>query len=385
MTPGARVAAAIGVLDAWLAGTPAERALTTWARGARYAGSKDRAAVRDHVYDVLRRRGNCEAMGGRTGRGLMLGLLRLQGIAPETVFTGMGHAPEALSPEEGTAPHAAEDPWRDLPEWLHATLRADLGSQADAVVGAMRERAPLWLRVNLRRGTRDEAARRLAAEGVETRPSPLCETALEVIAGARTLRRAPAFLDGLVEPQDLSPQMACAAVDWPQGGRILDHCAGGGGKTLAIADRSDAAVFAHDANPRRLSGLHDRAARAGISYATLASEDLPCHAPYDLVLCDVPCSGSGTWRRDPEGKWRLSRESLDDLCRVQRRILEDVRGLVAPGGQLVYMTCSLLRAENEAVIDGFTRDSGWPVRQMRRYTSETASDGFFLATLQCPA
>ena len=386
MTPAARYAAAIDVMDRWAEGQPAEVALTRWARGARYAGSKDRAAVRDHVYDVLRRKGSCAALGGEageTGRSLMLGLLRLRGQAPEALFTGEGHAPAPLNVAEQVAPTEEPDPWRDIPGWLHPALRADLGPRADAIIAAMRDRAPLYLRVNGRKATVGEVEESLSSDGIKTKKTDHL-TALEVVENPRRLRQSAAYQAGLVEIQDMSVQMACAAVDWPRDGRILDFCAGGGGKTLAIADRSAAVLFAHDATARRMSDLPARAARAGIACTVLATEDLPRHAPYDAVLCDVPCTGSGTWRRDPEAKWRLTPERLEELGQMQRAIVAEAAGLVAPGGHLVYMTCSLLQAENAAMIEDTLLARDWRLVRARCYTPLKASDGFFVAELQRP-
>ncbi|TBX25602.1 RsmB/NOP family class I SAM-dependent RNA methyltransferase [Nioella sediminis] len=379
MTPAARVAAAIEVLDRWLDGVPAEKALTGWARGARYAGSKDRAAVRDHVYDVLRRKGACAALGGVDGRGLMLGLLRLQGVDPATVFTGEGHAPVPLSGAERQAPDASPDVWRDVPDWLNQPLRESLGAGAADIVGAMQTRAPLYLRVNARKASVNQAQERLLEDGIKTETCQ-AEMALKVTEGDRRLRQSSAYLDGSVEIQDLSVQLACAAVDWPQRGKVLDYCAGGGGKALAIAAVSDAQVFVHDANPSRMSDIPARAARAGVILTTISRPD--DREPYDLVLCDVPCSGSGTWRRDPEAKWRLTPERLAELGQVQRQIVKQAQALVRPGGRLVYMTCSLLDAENQAVVDAALSAPDWNVLTSSRFLPPEASDGFFLAVLR---
>lgn len=382
MTPAARIAAAIEVLDRWLDGTAAEKALTGWARGARYAGSKDRAAVRDHVYDALRCKGNAAMLGGgETGRSVMSGLLRLQGIAPETLFTGEGHAPAPLSSAEASVSGAAFDPWRDIPDWLHVPLRDSLGHRADDVVACLQARAPLYLRVNQRKATAEDVADRLARDGIETIKTDL-SSALEVVEGRRKLHQSIVYTDGLVEIQDLSVQLACAGIDWPGTGRILDYCAGGGGKTLAIADHTRAMLFAHDANPKRMTDLAERAARAGVAYTSVTTEDVPRHAPYDLVLCDVPCSGSGTWRRDPEAKWRLTPESLADLGRQQQDIIAQAQGLVGHGGRVIYMTCSMLEAENGGVVATAVAGSDWQVLQERRYGPLDASDGFYVAELQ---
>jgi 16S rRNA (cytosine967-C5)-methyltransferase len=380
MTPAARVSAAIEVLDRWCDGTPAEKALTSWARGARYAGSKDRAAVRDHVYDVLRRKGACEAHGGADGRGLMIGLLRLKGQDPGALFTGEAHAPSPLTELEQVDPVVfAPDPWLDVPSWMRAALRDSLGDSAGRVVDAMQGRAPLYLRVNLRKASVNQVQERLSSHGIETERCDL-EYALKVTEGERRLRQSAPYLDGLVEIQDLSVQMACAAIDWPHSGRVLDYCAGGGGKALAIAAVSDAQVFVHDAFPARMTDIPARAARAGVALTTAARPE--AHAPYDLVLCDVPCSGSGTWRRDPEAKWRLTPDRLAELGHVQRRIVEEAQRLARPGGRLVYMTCSLLEVENETVVDTALSVPGWQLLQTRRYLPPEASDGFFLAELR---
>jgi 16S rRNA (cytosine967-C5)-methyltransferase len=385
MTPGARVSAAISVLDAWRGGMAVEQALTRWARGARYAGSKDRAAVRDHVYDALRRLRSAETLGGGTdGRALMLGLVRLSGLDPDVLFTGEGHAPAMLSAAERAlvaAPVVASDPEADIPDWLRAPL-AGRAATPEALFAAMCARAPVWLRVNGRRGTVEAVRAALAGDGVETVPSELVQAALRVTGGARRLRATSAYSGGAVELQDLSAQHAVGFVDWPRSGRILDYCAGGGGKALAIADRTDAALFAHDALPRRMADLPARAERAGVAITLLDTAGAAEHAPYDAVLCDVPCSGTGTWRRDPEAKWRLTPDRLDELRGLQAEILDAAARLVLPGGRLVYMTCSLLRAENEDQVEAFmARAPGWSLTGTQLDTPLTASDGFFTAVL----
>lgn len=385
MTPGARLSAAIAVLDDWLDGRAVEQALTGWARGARYAGSGDRAAVRDIVYDALRRRESAAALGGGAdGRALVLGLLRLEGADPATLFTGEGHAPAPLAPSEAAA-GAPLGPEADIPAWLRGPLGARAADAAarDALFATYRDRAPLWLRVARRNGSAEDAIARLAADGIAARPTPLCDTALEVTEGGRRLRGAGAYLEGRVELQDLSAQRAVAVVPWPGTGRILDYCAGGGGKALAIADRTGAEVFAHDAHARRMSDLPARAERAGVAVGLLPPGGAAAHAPYDAVLCDVPCSGSGTWRRDPEAKWRLTPEGLDALLGVQAAILDAAAGLVAPGGLLAYMTCSLLKAEDEAQVTAFlARNAGFAAVATMLDTPLTASDGFFTAVLR---
>lgn len=384
MTPGARVAAAIGALDAWLAGEPAERALIRWARGARYAGSGDRAAVRDHVYDALRRlRSSAVRGGGMTGRGAMLGLLAGRGEDPAPLFDGRGHAPAPLAPREAerlaAPPRLARAEALDVPDWLLPRLDASLGAEADAVLEALRHRAPVMLRANLARASRDEAAAALAAEGIAARPHPLSPSALEVTEGARRVSRSRAYAAGLVELQDAASQAAADAV--PLGGRVLDLCAGGGGKALALAARSGRRIHAHDADPARMRDLPARARRAGADIAPLA--DPREAAPYDVVVADAPCSGSGAWRRDPEGKWRLTPEGLGALLATQDAILDAAARLVAPGGAIAFLTCSLLDEENAGRVAAFeARHRGWTCESRRRITPLEGGDGFGVAILR---
>ncbi|MEZ5714880.1 MAG: RsmB/NOP family class I SAM-dependent RNA methyltransferase [Paracoccaceae bacterium] len=306
MTPGARVQAAIDCLDRIAGGEAAEKVLTLWARGARYAGSKDRAAVRDHVYDVLRRRRACAALGGgEDGRALMLGLIRAQGGAPGAVFTGEGHAPEALSPEEAAAGGAAPD-LPEVPDWLLPRFEALYGDAMGEALAPLARRAGVFLRVNLQKTDPAGAIAALARDGIAAEPGPLARGALRVTEGERRIATSEAYRAGLVELQDAASQAAMETLPLREDMTVLDYCAGGGGKTLALAGRVSARFFAHDANPARMRDLPPRAERAGLGVRLLSTAQLPGQGPYDLVLCDAPCSGSGTWARDPDAKARFT-------------------------------------------------------------------------------
>lgn len=382
MTPAARHQAAIEILDAILDQVPAEKALIGWARRSRFAGSGDRAVIRDLVFDALRAMRSCAARGGAlTGRGLILGLLRGQGIEPEGIFTGQGHAPAPLSIAEAAAgrPPAAGAEACDIPDWLWPAFTQSLGPKAEDVAHVMQARGPVMLRVNLRRATLAEAQARLAADGIDTRPDPIASTALMVLTGARQVARSAAYETGLVELQDGASQAIMDELDLPRHGKILDYCAGGGGKALAMAARSAARVLAHDAQPARMKDLPARAARAGATITLCDTADVAAAGPFDLVLCDAPCSGSGAWRRAPEGKWALTAARLAELNVIQDAILRQAADLVAPSGVLAYATCSVLHGENEARAEAFlAAHPGWAQIAARRWWPDMAGDGFFL-------
>ncbi len=381
MTPGARAAAAIAVLDRYLAGEPVEKALTNWGRASRFAGSGDRAAVRDLVFDALRCKLSCAALGGAlSGRGLILGGLRRAGSDPATLFDGDGHAPPPVSTTESGRLPAEGAEALDVPDWLFPQLEASLGDAVAPVLRAMQSRAPVFLRVNNARTTLVDAQAALAAEGITTAPHPLVKTALEVTGNARKIQQSEAYAGGLVELQDASSQAVVAALPLSDGMRVLDHCAGGGGKTLAMAAAARLKLFAHDANPRRMADLPDRAKRAGVKISL--TERPETEAPYDLVLVDAPCSGSGSWRRDPEGKWALTPARLAELIGLQGNILARAAAMVAPGGTLAYATCSLLAGENEdQTTDFLASHAGWAMERQQRFLPTGGGDGFYVALL----
>ncbi|WP_136443640.1 RsmB/NOP family class I SAM-dependent RNA methyltransferase [Pacificoceanicola onchidii] len=380
MQPAARVQTAIEIIDQITAGMAAERALTNWARGARYAGSKDRAAVRDIVFDVLRRwRSSAALGGGETGRARVLGLLRGQGADPEALFIGGRHGPEPLTDDEqGRAPEGFEA-W-DLPDWLAERFSESLGAQAPDTAQALRDRAEVFLRVNRLKADLPQAQAALSEAGIETEPHPLAPDALRVISGARAVARSAAYEQGLVELQDVASQAVVDMLPLERGMSVLDYCAGGGGKTLAMAAKCpECEIMAHDADPRRMADLPNRAERAGVKVRTIKAPK----GRFDLVLADAPCSGSGAWRRSPEGKWRLTEDALTDLTHTQAEILKTCAGLTAQGGVLAYATCSVLHEENMGQVARFLDENpGWKTLASRQFLPSDGGDGFFIVCLQ---
>lgn len=383
MTPAARIQASIEIIDQILSGMPVEKSLTNWARRSRFAGSKDRAAVRDHVFGALRCKRSYAALGGAdTGRGLMIGALRAAGERPEDLFTGARHAPAGLSESEVGREFLSDAESLDIPEWLWPRFQSSLGDQAVAVARALQHRAPVHLRVNLVKTDVAAAIKALALEDITAAPHPACETALEVTEGARKIAQSRAFAMGLVELQDAASQAVVAALDLRPGMRVLDYCAGGGGKSLALAAHQGVEVFAHDVNAGRMRDLPARADRAGVRVQIVSTDQLERQKPFDVILADAPCSGSGSWRRAPAGKWALAESRLQELTEIQSTILDKLSTMVVSDGVLAYATCSMLEDENGAVVASFLRaNPEWFEAFRKTWLVSHGADGFFTAHL----
>lgn len=388
MTPAARLSAAIDVLDSILAGDPAERVLTGWARGSRYAGSKDRAAVRDIVFDCLRnRRSLAHAAGTATGRALVLAHQSRSGEPVAELFSGARFAPEELTAAEtarltASQPDAPLPVSLDFPDFLLPELERSLGADLVPVMAAMQQRAPVDLRVNTLKISAAEAQQQLALDGITAEPHPLSPTALRIAGNPRKLAASKAYQTGLVELQDVSSQAVADFCAVRPGMRVLDYCAGGGGKTLALAAQmhGQGRLVAHDKNVQRMKSLHARAVRAGATPEIVTSDQLD--GEFDLVLVDAPCTGTGAWRRNPDSKWRLTPATVIEVAALQREILTTASRFVAPQGRLVYATCSLLRCENRDVVGAFlAAEPGWQEQNSLTLTPLQGGDGFFACML----
>ncbi|MGH6788016.1 MAG: RsmB/NOP family class I SAM-dependent RNA methyltransferase [Novosphingobium sp.] len=392
MTPAARVQAAIEILDLVVAaarggGAPADRIVFLWFRTRRFAGSGDRRAVRDLAYAAIRACGNTPA----SGRAAML-LLAQRDPALAALFDGSRHAPAPIAADEPVAKAGI------APRWLTAALR---GSDIDgAEAAALLARAPLDLRVNTFQADRAEIA--LPLEG-EVLPTP---NGLRFPHGTQ-VEQWDAYRDGQIEVQDAGSQWTCAAVGAAPGETVVDLCAGAGGKTLALAAAmaGRGRLIASDTDRRRLSQLEPRAARAGAAAVETRllnpGQEMAALADVagaaDAVLVDAPCSGTGTWRRNPEARWRLTSAQLARYAAAQAHLLDLAAKLVRPGGRLVYVVCSLLDTEGADQAAAFlARHSAWraalpalPAGRPRgaglRLTPlHDGTDGFFIARFDSP-
>lgn len=429
MTPAARHQAVIDIIadiEAALRdnGAAADVILRQAFAARRYAGSKDRATITDGVYGILRSRGALlwaleKAGAAVTGRHLLIARLAAD---PDTdfaaIFSGQGHAPLPLDDDEialiprlralGPLPEAVA---LECPDWLEAPLRARFGERFAAEMAALQGRAPLTLRINGLRTNVDATLKALSAEGITATAGRYLPDAL-VVDGAPRLDTLSLIRDGWVEVQDEASQIGARLVDAGPKMQVADLCAGAGGKTLAMAAamKNSGQIHAFDTDGRRLGNLRDRMRRAdarniqahrlapgGEARSSLLD---PLRGHMDRVVLDVPCSGSGTWRRSPELRWRLTPDRLAELTAIQDSLLAEGATLVKPGGRLIYMTCSLLAAENEDRIVTFLSQNRqfrllnyreiWPdAPETNSYMAETlalspqshGTDGFFIAVI----
>lgn len=360
MKPAARFGTAIELLDVIISGSPVEKTLTGWARTNRYAGSKDRAAVRDIVFTALRNKRSFAWLGGNeTARGIVLGMLVSDGTDPASVFSDEGYAPSPLAEEELSAvrpnlDEASQSVRLNYPDFLQPDLEASLAGRFEDALTSMHRRAPIDLRVNTLKCSKAAALEALEAEGVRAIELPECATTLRVTEGGRTIASRETYKEGLVELQDVASQMAAVFAEAKPGMTVLDYCAGGGGKTLALASgmQGQGRLVAHDVNPNRMKDIANRAARAS-AQIEIAENGPPSELleSCDLVFVDAPCSGSGAWRRNPNEKWRLTTERLKNFNIAQMDALSTGLKYVRPGGRLVYATCSMFISENRQIVD----------------------------------
>lgn len=387
MTPSARYAAAIDVLDSFLNGEPAEKLLLNWARKNRYAGSKDRAAVRDIVFDCLRNLSSFQAISGiYNGRGLAVGHCLNVGLEPTDVFNGEGYGPKPLNEFElaslNSKPTLNNVQKGNLPDWIFQIMEADFADEVNVLAAKLSLRAPVDLRVNAAKTTLNAVQLTLEREGIATQPVDHVETALRIVQNPRRILRSKAFADGWVELQDAASQAVVDMLNIQPNTQVLDFCAGGGGKTLAMAATQPAAKFnAWDISAERLKSLKVRAKRAGAMVSVL--EIKPSAPTYDLVLVDAPCSGSGSWRRNPESKWRLTSDRLNELQAIQAELLQQAAACTKSGGVLVYVTCSIFDCENRAQVNGFLNDyPAFKLHKKKNFLIGDPGDGFYCAILQ---
>ncbi len=439
MTPGARLQAAIDLfVKAEADRFPFDVALDGFFRSRRYAGSKDRRSISERVWGILRRRARLDwwvdtVMGQNTLPATGLERMRARIIADvmifdqvtveeaQVFFSGSRHCPTELSSSElslvselagKSLDHPDMPAWvkGEYPEWLHEELVASWGDQLPAYAEALNQPATLDFRVNSLKADRKSALNALTGEGILAHETPLSPLGIRVTNRMR-LGGIGVFKEGKVDVQEEGSQILSLLVDARPGMTVVDYCAGAGGKTLAIAAqmKGKGSLIACDISSKRLSRMTGRLKKAGVDNVKLV--ELAPRKPQpaslqpkqaDRVVLDVPCSGTGTWRRSPDSKWRLKPIDLERHVERQAQILQKASALVKPGGRLIYMTCSLLQEENEGQIIKFLQqtpdfttipvasiwekiiDAPCPTDEpfLRLTPKDNGTDGFFFVALE---
>ena len=382
MTPAGRTEAVIELAEAIdKDSAPADQVASAYFRARRYIGSSDRRAVSLHLWGLLRRRAKLDwwlkskAAPADARRRLIVDLLfhtKMTLAEIDELFAGGEHAPERLSGDERALLksldgfeliHRGMPVWvrAEFPEWLAPSFAALFGDALEGEMAALLEPAPVDLRVNTLKATRDEARHTLMLDGLNCTPTPLSPIGLRLPARTQ-LSAQDAFRAGIVEVQDEGSQLAALLVGARPGHAVVDYCAGAGGKTLAIAAAmaNKGRLAALDIDKRRSERAAERLRRAGVFNTTrhlLAADNDPWlkrrAASFDRALVDAPCTGTGTWRRNPDARWHLQPADLARLVDQQAKILAAAAKLVKKGGRLIYVTCSLLAEENERQIESF--------------------------------
>jgi 16S rRNA (cytosine967-C5)-methyltransferase len=437
VTPDARLSAAIEILEAIEnANTAADSILRAYFRSRRYAGSKDRRAVGNQVFNVIRHRARLDwwiagvsgSMEPSARLRILASVMILDKETPEginSLFHDAAHSPGSLSPDEeelvsnlaGKALHHDAMPpgvVHEVPSWLDKLFQEQWGESYAVEMTALNSTAPVDVRVNTGRVSRDQARKSLSIDDIKTEPTALSPVGLRLIERAR-LEKTKALRKGLIEVQDEGSQLVALLCEVRPGMNVVDYCAGAGGKTLALADvmalqgaeTDTGSLVACDLSEERLSRMGDRLKRAGAQRVRkLVLDDLDgikkLEGTADIVLVDAPCSGIGVWRRHPEARWRLTLERLDQHVEEQKNILAAAAKLITLGGRLVYATCSLLDQENQQQITTFLAGHPdfqlMPIREiwarsvgtecptagneLRLSPATTNTDGFYCAVME---
>jgi 16S rRNA (cytosine967-C5)-methyltransferase len=437
MTPGARIQAAIEILEqVWSGKQAADRVADMYLKKRRYAGSSDRRSIQGTLYEILRRRSRLDWWVERSGSSLTAGprsrlianLTLSDKSSPNqiaTLFSGQNHCPDPLSEMEhrladalyGSPLNHSNMPSSvalEYPEWMHASFSALWGDKLETEISALNQIAPVDVRVNTLKTTTEAAKSELKSQFIETEYTPLSPIGLRLISKAR-LGGTKAFRNGLVEVQDEGSHILALLCGAKPGMLVIDYCAGAGGKTLALAAsmgsnrRIDGQLFACDISQNRINRMESRLKRAGATdvrrHALMGPDDSwlkKVDRSADRVLVDAPCTGTGAWRRDPNAKWHFTPENLADICAQQKTIFSDAAKLVKSGGRLIYATCSLLHEENEQQLFDFLKnhtdfnlvpiDQVWsetiggtppPTGSFLRLSpASTGTDGFFCTVLE---
>ena len=399
MRPEAHASAAITILDLILEGLPINKVLLNWFRSNRFAGSKDRQKIKNLVFDSLRFKSSIHWGFGlrglpQDGRALVLGILYKKEYNLKEIFNGNLYGPKKITEiesnvllnMEGSLLNAPDHIKLDFPHFLNTILKESLQEDFEVTLKSLQQRAEVFIRVNALKSDLETAKNKLLKEHIQVEHCKESELALRVVDKANLISKSKAFQEGDIEIQDLTSQLVIDFVKPSPGLKVLDFCAGGGGKTLALASlmSGKGKIFLHDKDHNRMKMARKRMKRAGVSGEIISSNGLGLgNVDADLVLVDAPCSGTGVWRRNPGSKWWLNENRIKNILDSQRKILLDASACVKNGGKLAYITCSILNVENEKQVNWFLKTKkNFYLENEKKFSPLTFSDGFYVAILR---
>ena len=398
MRQDARANAAISILDNFLVGQNLNSVLSRWAKNNRYAGSSDRESIRNIVFDVLRVKKTLTSVLENekqpiNGRSLVFLYSVFYALNLNDIFTGQEYGPEKLTIFEKEFSKISKENINEcfritdnIPDFLIAEFKRSLGRKFKHAMRLLEKRAPISIRVNPLKSDVSSILECLSLEGIKGKKSKIVRYGINIIGNPRRLTQIQAFKDGCFEVQDLHSQKIIEDLPLNEHTKVLDYCAGAGGKILSIACslKGNGKFYIHDIDERKLKEADSRAKRAGVKFKRLEGENLPKYcSSFDCVIVDVPCSGSGAWRRNPQQKWRITPKSLKEILTRQTVILDEAKDLLKKNGYIFYITCSLLKIENEEVIHKFLMENKhFRLFNKKNVTIDNHGDGFFCAVLQ---
>ena len=398
MRKDAQTNAAISILDEFLDGQNLNSILSNWTKNNRYAGSSDRESIRNIVFDILRVKKTFTSVLEKekqpiNGRALVFLHSVFYALNLNDIFTGQKYGPEKLSIFEKEFSKISKENIKEcfgvvdnIPDFLTAEFKRSLGRKFKNAMRLLEKRAPISIRVNPLKSDISSILESLSLEGIEGKKSKIVRYGIDIIGNPRRLTQIQAFKDGCFEVQDLHSQKIIEDLPVNEHAKVLDYCAGAGGKILSIACslNGNGKFYIHDIDKRKLKEADLRAKRAGVKFKRLEVENLQkyCYS-FDSVIADVPCSGSGAWRRNPQQKWRITPESLNEILIRQTIILNEVKDLIKKNGYIFYITCSVLKIENEEVIYKFLMENKhFRLLNKKDVAIDNHGDGFFCAVLQ---
>ena len=394
-------AAAVNILDDYLKGLTLNKALKKWFKSNRFAGSNDRRKIRDLVYDILRKRSllyysfqiNDYIESGRILVLTYLFLFKKESFSLNDINNNNFFSPKIKESEllildniDNLIQKAPNYIFFNYPEFLEKKIQKSLGKNFKKIMEHFQVRAPVYLRVNQIKTNTEQAKVKLTEEGIICENCSSSRNALKVLNGEKFIQNSLSYKLGNIELQDLSSQLTTELSQISSGKKILDFCSGSGGKALAIASRlkNNCDIYGYDINTLKIKNLVARSQRAGVKIKIIETYDLEHYMnSFDIVFVDAPCSGIGTWRRDPEFKWKINDQKLNSFITIQLEILNESSFYLRNGGFLIYVVCSFLEDEGELNINKFLLTyKNFSKIDTKLFHPINASDGFYLAVLQ---